>query len=160
MIVYSEVGQGTTFKIYLPMSGEKREEITESEIQPWPAGKGETIIIVEDELQVRKSMKLILQDNGYKTIEAENGEDAVRKFKENKDTVSLILLDVIIPVKNGKETYEEIKGIEPGVKVIFMSGYTDEIISSKGILEEGLNLISKPINPATLMRKIRELLDR
>ncbi len=123
-------------------------------------GKGETIIVAEDEPQVRKSMRLILQGNGYKIIEAENGEDAIRKFQEHRSAVSLILLDVIMPVKNGREAYEKIKGIEPSVKTIFMSGYTDDIITKKGLLEEGFDLISKPINPDALLRKIRDVLDR
>ena len=74
--------------------------------------------------------------------------------------MSLIILDTIMPLKNGREAYEEIKGIAPGVKTIFMSGYTADIISKKGILEEGFDLISKPINPDTLLRKIRDVLDR
>jgi len=158
--VYSEVGTGTTFKIYLPLAQTKREAISKPIQTTLPGGKGETIIIAEDEPQVREILRLLLQKNGYKIIEAENGEDAVRKFKENRGTVSLILLDVIMPVKNGREAYEEIKGIEPGIKIIFMSGYTDDIISRKGILEEGFDFISKPINPSTLMKKIREVLDR
>ena len=156
--VYSELGKGTTFKIHLPLVQKKREAIAEP-LQTLPVGKGETIIIAEDERQVRESMRLFLQKNGYKVIEAKNGEEAVSKFKENRGAVSLVLLDVIMPVKNGREAYEEIKGIEPGVKTIFMSGYTDDIISQKGILEEGVDFISKPINPDTLMRKIRDVLD-
>ncbi len=156
--VYSELGKGTTFKIHLPLVQKKREAIAEP-LQTLPVGKGETIIIAEDERQVRESMRLFLQKNGYKVIKAKNGEEAVSKFKENRGAVSLILLDVIMPVKNGREAYEEIKGIEPGVKTIFMSGYTDDIISQKGILEEGVDFISKPINPDTLMRKIRDVLD-
>ena len=158
--VYSEAGHGTTFKIYLPMAEEGRETVFEPKIETPPAGKGETIIIAEDEPQVRKSLRLILQHNGYKIIEAENGADAVRKFQENRSAVSLILLDVIMPVKNGREAYEKIKSIEPSVKTIFMSGYTDDIIAKKGLLEEGFDLISKPINPDTLIRKIRDILDR
>ena len=157
--VYSEVGKGTTFKIYLPLAQTKIEEFPAT-IHPLPKGEGETILITEDETQVRESIRLILQENGYKIIEAENGQDAVRKFKENRDSVSLILLDVIMPAKNGREAYEEIKGICPAVKAIFMSGYTDDIISKKGILEEGFELISKPINPDALIRKIRIILDR
>ncbi|MBF0560010.1 MAG: response regulator [Nitrospirae bacterium] len=157
--VYSEAGKGTTFRIYLPLAETKRKVISKP-IETPPGGKGETIIIAEDERQVRKGMKLLLQDNGYKIIEAENGEDAVRKFKENRGAVSLVLLEVIMPVKNGREAYEEIKGIEPGIKTIFMSGYTDDIISRKGILEDGFHFISKPVNPGTLMRKIRDVLDR
>jgi signal transduction histidine kinase len=158
--VYSEAGQGTTFKIYLPMAEEGRETIFEPKIETPPEGKGETIIVAEDEPQVRKSLRLILQRNGYKIIEAENGEDAVRKFQENRSAVSLILLDVIMPVKNGREAYEKIKSIAPSVKTIFMSGYTDDIITKKGLLEEGFDLISKPINPDALVRKIRDVLDR
>ena len=157
--VYSEVGHGTTFKIYLPLALTKIEAMSTT-IQTLPSGKGETILIAEDEPQVRGSMRLILQDNGYKIIEAENGEEAVRKLKENRGDVSLILLDVIMPVKNGREACEEIKVIDPGVKTIFMSGYTDDIISRKGILQEGFDLVSKPINPTTLMRRIRDILDR
>ena len=158
--VHSETGEGTTFDIYLPMAEESGETIFEPKIETPPAGKGETIIVAEDEPQVRKSMRLILQGNGYKIIEAENGEDAIRKFQEHRSAVSLILLDVIMPVKNGREAYEKITGIEPSVKTIFMSGYTDDIITKKGLLEEGFDLISKPINPDALLRKIRDVLDR
>jgi signal transduction histidine kinase len=157
--VYSEVGKGTTFKIYLPLA-QTKPEATSAAIQTAPAGEGETIMIAEDESKVRESIRLILQDNGYKIIEAENGEDAVRKFRENRGAVSVILLDVVMPLKNGRAAYEEIKILEPEVKTIFMSGYADDIISKKGILEEGFDLISKPINPVTLMRKIRDVLDR
>jgi DNA-binding NtrC family response regulator len=128
-------------------------------IETLPEGKGETILIAEDEPQVRGSMRLILQEHGYKIIEAENGEDAVRKFEDNRGRVSLVLLDVIMPVRNGREAYEEINGIEPGIKTIFMSGYTDDIISRNGILDEAFDFISKPIDPGTLMRKIRDVLE-
>jgi hypothetical protein len=157
--VYSEVGKGTTFKIYLHIAQTQIEKIPTS-IQLLPKGKGETILIAEDETQVRESLWLILQDNGYKIIAAESGQDAVRKFKENIGAVALMILDVIMPIKNGREVYEEIKGIRPSVKAIFMSGYTDDIISKKGILEEGFDLMSKPVNPDTLMRKIRDVLER
>ena len=156
--VCSDAGRGTTFKIYLPLAQTKRKTIHEP-VQTLPVGKGETIILAEDESQVRKSMTSILQKNGYRIIEAVNGEDAVRKFKENIGAVSLVLLDVIMPLKNGREAHEEIKGIDPGIKTIFMSGYTDDIISKDGILEEGFDFVSKPINPDALMRKIRDVLD-
>ena len=156
--VYSDVGKGTTFKIYLPLA-KTNIEVSSELIQTLPRGKGETILIAEDEAHVRESMRLILQNNGFNTIEAENGQVAVIKYKENSGAVSLILLDVIMPVKNGREAYEEIKDIEPGVKMIFMSGYTDDVISRNGILEEGFDLISKPINPGTLLRKLRDVLD-
>jgi PAS domain S-box-containing protein len=156
--VYSEVGKGTTFRVYLPLV--QTEEAISKPTETFPKGKGETIIVAEDDLQVRGIMKQLLKENGYEIIEAENGEEAARKFTENKSAVSLILLDVIMPVKNGREAYEEIKKLLPEIKAIFMSGYTDDVISRKGILEEGFDFISKPINPDTLMRKIRDVLDR
>ena len=158
--VNSKFGEGTTFRIYLHLAKTKIEAISKPEIKPVAEGKGETIIIAEDEPQVREIVRRLLQKSGYKTIEAENGEDAVRKFKDNRGIVSLVLLDVIMPVKNGREAYEEIRRIEPDIKTIFMSGYTDDIISNNGILEEAFDFISKPINPDTLMRKIRDALDR
>ena len=158
--VTSEVGKGAIFRIYLPLVQTAGAVSSKSEIETLPEGKGETIIIAEDEAQVRYVVRQVLQNNGYKIIEAENGEDAVRKFKENRDAVSLILLDVIMPLRNGKEAYEEIKGIMPSIKTIFMSGYTDDIISNKGLLQEGSDFISKPIDLDTLLRKIREVLDR
>jgi CheY-like chemotaxis protein len=103
---------------------------------------------------VRKVTGRYLQENGYRVIEAENGEEAVKRFLENRDRTAIVLLDVIMPAKNGRDVYEEIKKLKPDIKAIFMSGYTDDIISSKGILEEGFDFISKPINPDTLMRKI------
>jgi PAS domain S-box-containing protein len=157
--VYSEVGKGTTFSIYLPLAQPKKEAISKPIQTDLPAGEGETIIIAEDEPQVREIMMSILKDNGYKIIVVENGEDAVRQFRENRGAVSLVLLDVIMPVKNGRQAYEEIKCIAPGIKTIFMSGYNDDIISKKWILQEGLTFISKPINPGTLTRKIREVLN-
>ncbi len=157
--VYSEPGEGTTFRVYLPMA-ETEEEAISKPVDPLPKGKGETILLAEDDSQVRKVTCKYLQEYGYKAIESENGEEAIKRFFENKDTIALVLLDVIMPVKNGRDAYNEIKKLDPDIKAIFMSGYTDDIISRKGILEEGINFISKPINPDTLMKKIREVLDR
>ncbi len=88
-----------------------------------------------------------------------DGEDAVNVFVENKDEIQLVLFDVIMPKKNGKEAYEEIKKTVPEIKALFMSGYTADIIGRKGALEEGVNFISKPVIPDELLRKARELLD-
>jgi nitrogen-specific signal transduction histidine kinase/CheY-like chemotaxis protein len=157
--VNSEPDKGTTFRVYLPTITSRGEEKSETE-QPAPLGSGETILLAEDDAQVRKVTSMYLQESGYKVIEAENGEEAIKRFFENKDTIAIVLLDVIMPIKTGKDAYEEIKKRSPDLKAIFMSGYTDDIISRKGILEEGFDFISKPINPNTLMRKIRDVLDR
>ncbi|MBF0506942.1 MAG: PAS domain S-box protein [Nitrospirae bacterium] len=157
--VYSEPGKGTTFRVYLPMITDTVKAGPEP-AQPAPSGSGETILLAEDDPQVRKIISIYLQEYSYRVIEAENGEEAVRKFIKNMDAVSLVLLDVIMPVKNGRDAYEEIKKLNPDIKAIFMSGYTDDIISRKGILEKGFDFISKPIKPYTLMSKIKDVLER
>ena len=157
--IYSEPALGTTFKIYLPLTSMEGEMTTES-MQPLALGKGETILIAEDEQAVRKVLRLSLEEYGYMVIEAENGEDAVKQYKDNMEKVSLVLLDVIMPVKNGREACDEIKSLKPDTKVIFMSGYTDDIIMEKGLLKADSELIPKPIAPDRLLRKVREVLDR
>lgn len=156
---YSEPGRGTIFRIYLPLIKSKTEKIEQAAI-PELRGGTETVLIAEDDTAIRKLIKGLLQEFGYTVIDAKDGEDAVRKFVENKDMVQILLLDVVMPRKNGKETFEEIKKIKPGIKAIFMSGYTADIINEKGILEEGINFIPKPISPHELLRKVREILDK
>ena len=92
-------------------------------------------------------------------ITAVDGEDAVIKFCENRDQVRLLLLDGIMPRKNGKETYEEIRAINPYIKAIFVSGYTEDIISREGLLEQGINFVQKPVTPSALLNKVCEILD-
>ena len=157
--VYSEPGKGTTFKIYLPMLQAENEE-GEEHAPSAPQGKGETILIAEDDDDVRRILRITLEEYGYEVVEAVNGEEAVRNFEGNMDKVFLIILDVIMPIKNGRGAYEKIKKLNPDIKTIFMSGYTDDIIAKNGMLEEGFDFISKPINPETLMIKIREVLNR
>ncbi len=157
--VYSESGKGTTFKIYLPVIKAKIRE-KESSIIQLPIGGTETVLVAEDDKALRKLIKTVLGEFGYKVIDAVDGEDAVEKFMENKDRIDLLVFDVIMPKKNGKEAYEEIKKINPMVKALFTSGYTSNIIHKKGILEEGINFILKPVSPKELLRKVREILDR
>ncbi|MBF0328356.1 MAG: response regulator [Nitrospirae bacterium] len=157
--VYSEPGKGTTFRIYLPLL-QSAEDIKPEIVEAIPMGKGETILIAEDEPNVRKVSRMYLQEYGYKTIEADNGGEAVKKYKENADKVSLLLFDIIMPIKNGRDAYEEINKLNHTVKVIFMSGYTDDIVAKKGILEDGFEFLSKPLNLDTLLRKVRGVLDR
>ena len=116
--------------------------------------------MVEDDEAVRKLTTEILRAHGYTTMEATDGEDAVKVFMENRDRVDLMLLDVVMPKKNGKEAYEEIKKTHPDVKVIFTSGYTGDIIFDKGIQGETFDFITKPLSPNGLLRKVREVLDR
>ena len=159
IIADSEPGQGTTFMIYLPLIKIKAGEIKESEVPEIKMGT-ESILIAEDDVQVRRLLKNVLEGSGYKIFEAVDGEDALRVFHKNKDEIQLFILDVIMPKKNGKEFYDEVKKVNPDIKAIFISGYDAEIIHKKGILAEGLDFISKPVSPYELLRKVREVLDK
>ena len=122
-------------------------------------GGAETILLAEDEVDVRGAIKEILQEYGFSVIEAVDGKDAVDKYSENKDDINLLLMDVIMPKMNGKEAYNEIKKIAPGIKAIFTSGYTSKIVHAKGVFQEGIHFISKPVTPKDLLKKIREVMD-
>ena len=156
--VYSEPGKGTAFKLYLPLVSAKVEEYKPARIET-PLGGTETILVAEDDNGVRDLTKHMLEEFGYTVIEAVDGKDAVEKFAENREKVHLLLLDVVMPKKNGREVYVEAVKIKPDVKVIFMSGYTANVIHKDGMLEEGLNFISKPVSPSELLKKVREALD-
>lgn len=155
---YSEPGVGATFRIYLPLV---KAEVAASEAARTamsPRGT-ETVLLAEDNPEVRALVRSVLEDFGYGVIEAEDGEKAVSRFAENADRIDILLLDVIMPKKNGKEAYEEIMKMKPAIKAVFMSGYTADIIQRKGVMAEGLNLILKPVSPTDLLSKVREVLD-
>ncbi len=156
--VYSEPGKGTTFKIYLPVV-EKEAEKLETVVLPPVTGGRETILVAEDAFMVSDLVKKILEEVGYRVIVAENGVDAVEKYKAHPG-VALLILDVIMPGKNGKEVYAEIRGLRPDIKALFMSGYTANIIHKKGILESGTEFISKPFSPNAFLHKVRGILDK
>lgn len=155
--VYSELEKGTMFKIYLPLTTSKIEEKKSAELIA-PVGGTETILLAEDDIDVRGLTKAVLEEFGYTVISAVNGEDAINKFKESKDKIHILLLDIVMPKKSGKEVYKEIKKIEPATRVLFISGYPSNVIHGKEILDEGLDFISKPVPPQELLRKLREIL--
>ena len=156
--VESEPGEGTTFRIYLPFIGSKAEDQKPSSLTT-PAGGNETILMADDEEEVRRLYKTVLENAGYTVIEAINGMDAINKFKLYRDKIRLLVLDVIMPEKNGKEAYDSIKELQPDMKAIFMSGYSENIVHKKGIIKEGIHYISKPSTPTDFLRKVREALD-
>ncbi len=119
----------------------------------------ETVLLAEDDDEVRILMRTVLKDAGYQVIEAVDGEDAIQKFKEN-DKIDLVVSDIIMPKINGKEMYREIKKIRPEIKVIFTSGYTADIIHKKGVFDLGLDFVLKPVAPGEFLQKVREVLDR
>lgn len=158
--VYSEPGKGSTFKIYLPLADGSVLKSEGYAAEAPAVGGTETILIGEDSDEVRRLAKDILTYGGYTVILARDGEDALDRFRENADHIDMLLLDVVMPKRNGKEVYDEVRRLKPGTKVLFMSGYTANIIHKKGVLEEGLNFIPKPLSPDRLLRKVREVLSQ
>jgi PAS domain S-box-containing protein len=156
--VYSEEGRGTTFKVYLPQieTAEKIESLKpETEI---PHGS-ETILLLEDEDIVRNLTCQILESAGYKVVEAARGEEAIKSFKAENGSIDLLLTDVVMPEMSGKEVADRICELRPSMKVLFMSGYTDEAIVHHGVLDSNVQFIQKPFTPAALAIKIREVLE-
>ncbi len=157
--VYSEVGKGTSFTIYLPLT-EHVAERAESKPAVEIKGGTETILIAEDDATLRKLSATILSHYGYKVIEAVDGEDAIRKFVENCEIFKLVILDGIMPKKNGREAFEEIRRTCPDMKAIFLSGYAEDIFTHEGIPDGIAVFIQKPIKPDALLRKVRDVLDK
>lgn len=155
--VYSEPGQGTTFRIYLPLAPSTLIATPKTTESPLPRGT-ETILLVEDNNDTRRVTKMILEEFGYNVLEAVDGEAAVTVFRSNQENINLVLSDLVMPKKNGRDACAEMQNIMPDLKIILMSGYTADIISQKGVLEKGLNFMSKPLNPSELLQKIRNVL--
>jgi CheY-like chemotaxis protein len=156
--VYSEVGSGTVFKIYLPRVAASRE----SDKQKLPTvnvlqGK-ETILLVEDEEIVRRMARMILENHGYSVLEAANVQHAMQLCFENSKRVDLLLTDVIMPGMSGRVLAERIATIYPELPVVYMSGYTDDAIVRHGILEEDIYFLQKPFTGESLLGKVREAL--
>ena len=116
--------------------------------------------MAEDDASLRKLTKIMLESFGYSVITAVDGEDAIAKFMENRELISIVLLDMIMPKKNGKEVGEAIRKMDPGVKILFASGYTMDIIKGKELAETGADFIHKPFTPKDLLTLVREILDR
>ncbi len=155
--VYSEVGKGTTFRILLPAAAQQEARSTEAADIPYERGT-EWILLAEDDATLREVMRTVLTEHGYYVIEAADGRQAVDIFEQNRDRIHLVLIDVIMPEMSGREASDKIRKMKPDVKVLFISGYTADHLSAKGILEEEMHYVSKPISPRKLLRKIREVL--
>jgi two-component system, cell cycle sensor histidine kinase and response regulator CckA len=158
--VYSEVGHGTIFKIYLPCVVSATEESAQRvEIERLPRG-AETVLLVEDEISVRALAARVLRAQGYAVIEAANGDEALALAHDRGEAgIDLLLTDVIMPQIGGRELAARLKALLPQVKVLYMSGYTDDAIVHHGRLEPGIVFLHKPFSPAALARKVREVLD-
>jgi nitrogen-specific signal transduction histidine kinase/CheY-like chemotaxis protein len=156
--VSSRPGEGSTFLLYLPEVKEKPRE-TKSAVREAKGGS-ETLLLAEDNADIRAVISDILKMLGYTVIEAVNGRDAVEKFREHQGEIKLIILDVVMPEKSGKEAYEEIRTMRHDIKALFMSGYTADIVLDKGVFGKTSDYIAKPIAPHELLHKVRHILDR
>ena len=156
--VYSEVGQGTTFKIYLPRVDQEAEPLRAAERVEALAEGTETILLVEDDALVRGIARTILCQAGYTVLDAADGESALRICRRHEGTIHLALTDVVMPGMSGRVVADRLKGLRPGLSVLFMSGYTQEAIVHHGVLNEGVNFLEKPFTPDALTRRVREVL--
>jgi len=157
--VYSEVGRGTTFKIYLPRTDKTVETFeASSNHDEAPAGT-ETVLLVEDEEIVRDMTHEILRMSGYHVLESSRGSEALAVCEQHKGPIHLMLTDVVMPQMSGRELAERLMPLRPEMRVLYMSGYTDDAIVHHGVLDEGMAFIEKPFTPNALARKVRESLD-
>ncbi|MBM4054911.1 MAG: PAS domain S-box protein [Planctomycetes bacterium] len=159
--VASEPGKGTTCTLYLPLTDQEIIYSDKKEVAKTQAAvftKAKTILLAEDEKAVREIVTKTLEYKGYEVIASEDGDDAIQKYKENKGHIDLLLFDVMMPKKSGKDAYNIIKKQRSDIKIIFMSGYSEDITTNRAILNEGLYFLQKPVTPDKLLQKIAEVL--
>ncbi|MBI4552055.1 MAG: response regulator [Candidatus Latescibacteria bacterium] len=158
--VYSEVGRGTTFKIYLPRVEEAVEVRSKDDSSSAVPRGTETVLVVEDDSLVRELAVQILQEQGYTVLEASNGREALLTGQEHVGSgIDLLLTDLVMPQMSGREVAEYLACVHPNIRILYMSGYTDRTIIQHNILEAGTSLLQKPFTPNVMIRKVREVLD-
>ena len=157
--VYSEPGTGTTFKIYLSAHSEAAEPVTQKHPAQMPEGKGETILLVEDEKTIRNLIVNILEPLGYSVLEAGTPSRAMELADAASGSVDLLITDVVMPEMNGRDLADRLKALYPGLKVLFMSGYTANVIAHHGVLDKKIHFLQKPFSRQELATKIRKTLE-
>jgi CheY-like chemotaxis protein len=159
--VYSELGHGTTFKVYLPRANREAMVATVStEVTPPIQRTFETVLLVEDEAGVRALSKRILENAGYRVLEAPNGDDAERVFAQHADSIDLLVTDVVMPGCGGPELLTRLHHRAPAVRVLYMSGYTEQSAAHKAGIDSGTPFVQKPFTAAELLRQVRAVLAR
>ncbi|MBW2112935.1 MAG: PAS domain S-box protein [Deltaproteobacteria bacterium] len=158
--VYSEEGKGTTFKVYLPRADAEPKEKEEEKSPEHSLAGSETILVAEDDEALRKMAERMLEGYGYKVITAENGKEAMKIAESHDAPIHLLVTDVVMPGVSGRDLAEKLQEKVPEIKVLYMSGYTDNDIAHHGVLEKDVNFIQKPFTREGLATKVREVLDR
>ena len=158
--VYSEPGEGTTFKIYLPEASAETSAVEAGPVLLAPEPGTETILVAEDDANVRRLVESLLKKYGYQVVLAVDGSDCVAKYLEHRGNIDLVLMDVIMPGKNGREAFEEIRKIDHAARVLYSSGYTADFMKNRGAFDENFDLVMKPVQPMELLKKVRDVLER
>jgi DNA-binding response OmpR family regulator len=153
------VQKGTTFRIYLPRYVGEAEKVQPDIIADIPSGHGEMVLLVEDEPSILKLGQVMLERLGYNVLAAGTTGEAVLLAREYGNGISLLITDVIMPGMNGRDLVDQLYGICPDIKVLFMSGYTADVITQSGVLEKGVNFMQKPFSMGELGAKVRAILD-
>lgn len=157
---YSEIDKGATFKIYFPRFDTPNVPEEERHRESESFRGTETILLVEDEEEVRSLVRVILQNNGYTVVDARNGKEAVRICKEMGTSIHGMVTDIVMPQMGGQEAARQIKQIFPSLVVLFMTGYTEDFVKLNEMLEEGMSILQKPLRTEDLLRQLRTSLDR
>ena len=156
--VYSEPGKGTTFKIYLPYHAGEPLEIRAERVEEIPMNHGETLLVVEDEPAIMKMSKIMLENLGYRVLAANTPTKAIRLAKKHSGAIQMLITDVVMPEMNGRDLADQLNNLYPDIKVLFMSGYTADVIAHRGILNQGVQFIQKPFSKKDIADKIRQVL--
>ena len=158
--VYTEPGRGTTFKVYLPQVEERVSSSKSSPGLKLSVRGTETILLTEDEPALQAMARHVLALQGYTVLEASNGEKALRIAEEYQGTIHLLVTDVVMPVLSGRLLAERLTALRPGIKVLYLSGYTDDAVVRHGVLEAATAFLQKPFTPSSLAAKVRDVLDQ
>ncbi|MGH9356469.1 MAG: ATP-binding protein, partial [Terriglobia bacterium] len=157
--IYSEAGQGTTFKVFLPRTQEAVAEALVPGAKASPKGGTETVLVAEDEIAVRSLVRSVLESSGYTVLDGDCGDAALQIARDYRGRIRLLLTDVIMPRMSGRELADRVQALDSQIRIVYMSGYTEKAIVHHGMLDADAVLLQKPFSPADLVRKVREVLD-